>query len=247
MKKKAIVYPETIRRLRVAGCPMPQDCEDDPVRGFSIIVSKPERTKAYVQRGWVEYVFAVSITNNSYGPLEIRKFECRLPWCEGLIWPRPRPIDLPAKPSYRLPQSGKEFVYETVLNHRTGRAGMVNPGETVDGVLLAFRKCQGVPDDGLAGPVIPADLSIMDQSGQEHFSEIEITVDCTAIIDSLKLKSRPARGLFDTFESEPRTPAQDQARRYLAGTTSKDIADKPAIPQPPKMPHVDTGGPNPSE
>jgi len=226
---------------------MPEDYGFEPTPGLVTVVTRPEMTKAYVQRCCVEYVFAVTITNNSYGPLEIRKFDCHLPWCEQLIWPRPRPIDLPAKQSYLLPQSGKEFPYQMVLNHRTDRAGLVNPGQTLEGVLLAFRRCEGFPDDGLAGPVIPADLSIVDQNGEEHFSEIEITVDCTAIIDSLKLKSRPARGLFDTVESEPRTPAQDQARRYLAGTISKDIADKPAVPQPPKMFHVDTGGPKSGE
>ncbi len=65
----------------------------------------------------------------------------------------------------------------------------------MEGTLLAFRR-QPYPEECLAGPVIPAELSIVDQYGGQHVSQIEVRVDRTAIINSLKLVGRQGRGLY---------------------------------------------------
>lgn len=233
MKKRNAVDPILAQSLRDVGCPMPEDCEDDPMPGLTIVVSRPEITRAYVMRGWVEYVFAVRITNDSYVPREIQKFECRFPWSERLIWLVDPRIYRTEQQPYRLPQSGREFPCKMVLNHRTGRAGSINPEESLEGLLLAFRKCQRFPDECFAGPVIPAELSIVDEYGRRHFSQIEVRVDRTAIINSLKLARPQGRGLYDISESQASVMVREQARRSLAAKISSDIPDGRVHPNPP--------------
>jgi hypothetical protein len=97
----------------------------------------------------------------------------------------------------------------------------------MEGILLAFR-CERHPEECLAGPVIPAELSIVDQYGRPHVSEIEVTVDRTAIINPLKLAGRQRRGLFD----QARVAVREQARRSMAAEIASDIPDKRATPKP---------------
>jgi hypothetical protein len=141
-------------------------------------------------------------------------------------------IRRPEKQAYRLPGSGREFPYEWVLNPRTGRAGIINPGDSLEGFLLAFRKGPRVPIDCLAGPVIPAELSIMLQNGRQYVSQIDLEVDRAAITNSLKLAGRQGRGLYDTSESQARVAVREQARRSMAAEISSDIPDKRATPKP---------------
>jgi hypothetical protein len=225
MKNENAVDPILIRRLQEAGCPMPENCEGDPMPGLLAVVNRPKITRVYVARGWAEYVLALQITNHSYDCLEVQKFECNSDWPTRLIGqPSPR-ICGPGKPAYRLPGSGRTFPYESVLNHRRGR---INPGDSMEGILLAFRCYQPYPEECFSVPVIPVDVSIVDQYGRSHVSKIEVTVDRTAIINSLKLAGRQGRGLFD----QARVADREQARRSVAGEIASDIPDKRATPKP---------------
>jgi hypothetical protein len=94
----------------------------------------------------------------------------------------------------------------------------------MEGILLAYR-CQPYPEECLAGPVILVDLSIVDQYGREHVSEIEVTVDRTAIINSMPRSSRQGRGLYDTSESQARVSVREQARRSVEAKISSDMED----------------------
>ena len=137
----------------------------------------------------------------------------------------------PEKPAYRLPGSGRTFPYESVLNDRTGRAGRINPGDSTEGIVLAFRR-QRFPDECLAGPLISAELSIVDQYGRQHVSEIEVEVDRTAIINSLKLTSRQGRGLYDTSESQANVTVREPARRPVEAVDSLNIPGELVHPKP---------------
>jgi hypothetical protein len=224
MKNENAVGPILIRRLQEAGCPMPENCEGDPMPGLVAVVSKPRITRVYVISGWAEYVLPVRITNHSYDSLEVQKFECNSYWPTRLIGqPGPR-ICGPGKPAYRLPGSGRTFPYESVLNHRTGRS--INPGDSMEGILLAFRR-QLFPDECLSSRPIPVELSIVDQYDREHVSKIEVTVDRTVMINPLISSRRQGRGLFD----QARVAVREQARRSEAQISS-DIPGKRAIPNP---------------
>lgn len=210
MKNKNTVDPILIRRLQEADCPMPEDCEDERMPCLVAVVSGPEITRAYVMRGWAEYVVALRITNHSYDCLEVQKFECDSYWPIRLIGG----ISGNEKPAYRLPGSGRTFLYESVLNHRTGRAGRINPGDSMEGILLAFRR-QLFPEECLVRPVIPMDLSIVDQDGRHHVSEIEVTVDRTAIINPMTPRGNRT-GLFGP--ARPETRGQVRAIQEQGGS-----------------------------
>src|ERR1019366_722376 len=105
MKNKNAVDQILIRRLRAAGCPMPEDCEDDPMPGLVAVVSRPEITRVYVMRGWAEYVLALQITNHSYDCLEVGEFQCYSHW-PIQVGPR---ICGREKPAYRLLGSRRTF------------------------------------------------------------------------------------------------------------------------------------------
>ncbi len=141
----------------------------------------------------------------------------------------------PEKPAYRLPGSGRTFPYESVLNDRIGRAGRINPGDSTEGIVLAFRR-ERFPDECLAGPLISAELSIVDQYGRQHVSEIEVEVDRTAIINSLKnslkLTSRQGLGLYDTSESQANVTVREPALRPVEAVVSSNIPDELLHPKP---------------
>jgi hypothetical protein len=101
----------------------------------------------------------------------------------------------------------------------------------MEGILLAFR-CQRFPDECLDGPVIPAELSIVDQHGRQHVSEIEVRVDRTAIINSLKPSRRQGWGLYDTSKSQASVLVRERARRPVEAVISSDIPDERVHPKP---------------
>lgn len=234
MKHKNALDQILIRRLRDAGCPTPEDCEDDPMPGVRIGVGRPEITRVYVMPGWTEYVLALRVTNRSFTRLEVQEFKCRFFWRVQLIGPMAPRIQGPEIRKYRLPGSGKQFPYELVINHRTGRSGSINPGDSLEGILLAFRKAPRVPDECLVHPpVIPAELSVVDQHGREHVSQIEVEVDRTDIIKSLRPVRRPGQGLYGPSGPHTNFAVRERAARPVTAEIWSGIPDKQGIPTSP--------------
>jgi hypothetical protein len=182
-----------LRRLQAAGCPVPAGDDCSPPPDLTIEVCNPEQTRAYDFRASTEYVFALRITNNSYALLEVWKHKCQLPWPAPMIWPR---IDMNEREVYRLP-SGREFPYDTVLNHYIGGLGKLEPGKSREGFLLAFSPCRRIDADCPHGTVFPAELSIFDQYGRRHRSLVEMVADRTATINRPAFQQRRGKGLFD--------------------------------------------------
>ncbi len=190
MKRKYEVAPALIKRLRSLNCPFPQTEEEETPRSFlTIEVSQRHLTKAYDRRSDAEFVFAVRITNQSYNRLEIQGIKCQLDWPAHMNWLVDPLICRGDKGPYRLP-SGAEFPRETVLNHRTGPAGVIDPGGEVEGVLLGICLSQRIPHDYLAGTAVPADFSLVDQYEIKHHSTIEIEIDRTATSPPRRLSPR---------------------------------------------------------
>lgn len=102
--------------------------------------------------------------------------------------------------------SGRKFPAKSVLNHRTGLTGAINPGDTINGFLLAFSR-QQIPDEYLDSFIVPAELALADQFGRTHVSEIELEVDRSGTQKPLRqLKRRSS--LFDPVESPDESSAQ---------------------------------------
>lgn len=67
--------------------------------------------------------------------------------------------------------------------------------------------------DALAGSRIEVELAIVDQYSNRDSSEIEISVDCTTIIESLKLKRR--RGEDDMTHLTPKPVPRFGSKRAV--------------------------------
>jgi hypothetical protein len=194
-----IVHPAVVRRLRAAGCPMPSGEKDERPIGLTIEVNRPELTKAYAIRAGAEYVFAVRITNHAYRSLVLQRFTGRMDWPAALIFPVDPRIHMPETQVYRL-ESGRKFPYTEVLNHYVGERGILDPGKSIEGILLAYTMLREIPKYYSQEWAAPAQLSIIDQFGRRHASFINISVDRTANIRPGMLIQRPRKGLFDTSE-----------------------------------------------
>jgi hypothetical protein len=185
-------------RLLAAGIPVPDRDRTDEESDLTIEVRNPAQTKGFDSDPDAEFVFDVKITNRCYSLLEIQQIKCSLPWENALFtWIRDSLWGWPQRRVYRLP-SGREFSPETVLNHRCGKLGALEPGESLEGVLLALSMDCRIPADYSHGLSFPVQLSAVDQYGRHHASIIEVEVD-----RSLAIKiSRPTRAREGLFERD---------------------------------------------
>jgi hypothetical protein len=209
--------PKGIRSLRAAGCPLP--VSEPPLPPDLVIQSSClVPTQAYEFRGGTEFIFSLQIKNVSYSRLEMQRFKCRLPWKDRqFLWqvdPRRFVSDSDA---YRLP-SARKFPYTTVLNHRTGELGCIEPGGMLEGVMLGLSLGRSIPEPYPHGSAFFARISVLDEYGRWHASFIEVPVDKSATMRP----PRPARAtsLFESPEVGGRLPQpdSDQGTPQLPGS-----------------------------
>lgn len=213
------------QRLLAAGCPMPSLTGPESPRDVTIEVSKPEITIAYDMRAGTEYVFGVRITNHSYSRLVLQRFRARLPWVARLYWPGDPRIYTPERKAYRL-ESGRKFPCNEVLNHRVREHGVLGPGGSSEGVLLAYTMFDRIPFDHPHGTIAPARLFVIDQFGRKHRSEVEILIDRTATMPALA-SVRRGTGLYGGFRSdEVPTPYNVPAVRVLSAEPKVEENEK---------------------
>jgi len=222
MKPKMEVHDHSLTtRLLAAGCPVARvDERADVPAVISIELNQPGLTKAYNHPCSAEYLFDIRVTNHSYVDLQIHRFECELDWDSKMTWQRDPRIHDPKALVYRLP-SGTEFSCEKVLNHCTGRSGMIRPGESLKGVLVGLDMRRKIPFDYLLATGIPAGLSVFDQFGRRHRSVVEFECDRTALTKRLRTTYTGA-GLY-----ERDTSTQPRKRMNLsappAGSSSREV------------------------
>jgi hypothetical protein len=168
-----------IRRLLAAGCPVPTENHCAGAPGLVVEVHKPERTQAFDFRSSTEYILVVRITNNSYARLKMKTIEGDLLWeDENFTWLGDCRRYMPEKKAYRMP-SGREISYELVLNHCI-REMELAPGESREGILLAWSMDTRIPTDYLHDETFPMYIALLDQFGRSHGSVIEVRVDRSA-------------------------------------------------------------------
>jgi hypothetical protein len=203
-----------LRRLLAAGCPMPPQIEQQSLSDLIIEVGKHELTVAYDRPGSSEYVFSVRITNRSYARLHVREYRADSPWKRRLFLLAEPQSYLHAVKEYRL-ESGRIFRYDEVLNHRVGKCGGLAPGESMEGLLLGLQISCRIPFDFLHATIVPARISVVDQFGREHESEIEVRVDRSATMRPLNRKRQP-KGLFAETGTLPMALPRDEAAIHNA-------------------------------
>jgi hypothetical protein len=212
LKKSKGFNSSVIKILRAAGCPVPSNEWNGLSTDIRILAKKPG-TKVSDRKNAAEYEFDVQIENCSFGILEIQRFECRLPWHSRL-----RPVsllgqrnDVPDKKAYRLP-SGREFPLGMVLNHRIGLLGTIKPNEMLGGLLLAYCMHRCVPNGIPEGSTVPGEISILDQHGRWHSSEIELEIDRSATMKPIGTVRPLGSGLYDTLPANLSLPIPEMPK-----------------------------------
>jgi hypothetical protein len=207
MRKKSNPSFHLARRLVAAGCPMPIEIEQERQPDLTIEVSRPQVTIAYDMRAGAEYVFGVRITNQSYSVLMLQEIRCRLPWRAKVIFPGDPRRYRPECENYRL-ESGRKFRCEDVLNHRVRENGSLEPGESFEGILLAYTMFDRISFEYLHGETAMAMFWIIDQHCRKHRADLEISIDRSATIRSFKPRPR-GQGLFEPQEPSNRQSSLD--------------------------------------
>ena len=203
-KKKCdpLLRVAAVKRLVAAGCPMPFETAQEQQPDLLIEVSRPQLTIAYDMRAGTEYVFGIRITNQSYASLVLQGFRCRLPWSANILFPGDPRIYMPEREYYRL-ESGRKFRCEDVLNHRVRENGRLEPGDSFEGLLVAYTMFDRISPEYLQGDTAIARLWGIDQYCRKHRAELEILIDRNATMRSLRYSPRKhgllvARGASET-------------------------------------------------
>jgi hypothetical protein len=186
-----------VKRLVAAGRPMPAGVDQELPRDVILEVTRSDVTVAYDLRAGAEFVFAIRIKNESYTPRVLQVFQCRLPWDADVIFLGDPRIYTPECETYRLP-SGRKFPYDDVINWRLGEKGVLQPGGSIEGLLLAYTMFTGVSPEYLHGDTAIADLLLIDQYW-EHCFELEVRIDRRATMRPFV--PRPGKGLYDGTET----------------------------------------------
>jgi hypothetical protein len=106
---------------------------------------------------------------------------------------------------------GPEFSRDIVLNHRTGKHGMVKPGLPMEGVLLG-RSAVAIPSEYSHGSRLLMTLSILDGFDNWHTAQLHVRVD-----EQLCAKSRQqSRGSLYARKREPVDGMKDGATRDVS-------------------------------
>jgi hypothetical protein len=152
-----------------------------------IEVSQPELTVAYDGRAGTEYVFSVRVTNHSYVRLTVLRYGAVMPWRGHLLWPGDPRVYTPEREVYRL-ESGRTFPCDKVLNHHVRERGELKPGESIEGILIAYTMFDRISFDYMHATLAPARLFAVDQFARKHRSDFEILVDRSATMPPMSLK-----------------------------------------------------------
>ena len=135
----------------------------------------------------------LTMAGNRGVPFELSDFELYLPWKEMPVRLLEDPADPFAPITYTFsPYNAAKFDKSQVI-FRTGK--MLRRGQSLEGFLLAVDP-EPIPAEISHGVEITATLSIFDQFGDGHSSDLILTVDRMAERGP-KPAAKPRKGLFD--------------------------------------------------
>jgi hypothetical protein len=129
------------------------------------------------QLGMTDYRAEVKIINDSTFPVVLRGFDLQLPWKDQdfTFLPDPREAAHPHD-YYQTPTTALKFPLEEVINHRTFKSGKMEPGDVLEGFVLAMGTT-GIPSLYRQGDEIEMKLSVYDQRGKPHSIPLTFWVD----------------------------------------------------------------------
>ena len=145
-----------------------------------IIVQQGDRmtnTVFSVKNDHTAFVAQIAVINNSpRSALVIRGFELELLWNDPDFGWLNDPEES-ERDSYYIPGTdGLTFPREMILNHRTYKEGGLQPGQTIQGLLLGYGGAP-IPEDFNHLDFLTMKLSVLDQDGKQHSEKIHFQID----------------------------------------------------------------------
>jgi hypothetical protein len=118
----------------------------------------------------------VKIINDSLKPVTIRGYELQLLWNDPDWHWLYDPEETGNKyGKYKMPGSFIEFPRDMIVNHRTFKEGMLQPGEVIEGMLMGWGPTP-IPKCFPHGSEIEMTLLVYDQRGKPHKSKFAFFV-----------------------------------------------------------------------
>jgi hypothetical protein len=125
------------------------------------------------------YRAEVKIINDSAFPVVVRGFDLQLPWNDEdfRFLPDPREARHP-RDYYEMP-TGLRLPLEEVINHRKFTNGKMDPGDIMEGFILAVGTSR-IPSCYRHSQAIEMKFSVYDQRGKPHSVRLTFFVDIAA-------------------------------------------------------------------
>jgi hypothetical protein len=145
------------------------------------------------------YMLSVAIHNDSTRPIRLHEIRLEMLWHDAAFrWLDDPRRASPRKYTYSFPPSESlEFERDVVLNHYIGGAGQLNPGASIEGLLLGMGESP-IPDEYRDRQLLPMRLLVLDRGGRQYASHLKLHV------------SRRSR---NRIEKGPRQPLRSEATR----------------------------------
>lgn len=126
------------------------------------------------------YRAEVKIINDSTFPVVLRGFDLERPWNDEdfRFLPDPRDTRRP-QDYYEMPTTTLRWPMDDVINHRTFKNGKMEPGDVIDGFILAVGTTP-IPPFYKHGDEIEMKFSVYDQRGKPHSIRLTFWVDIYA-------------------------------------------------------------------
>ncbi len=164
--------------------------------------------------GGTGYMLNLEITSDVPGLFVNRYFSLDLPWQDPQFYWLPDPADSGTKwDLYVVPGTKIEYPRNLVINHRTGARGKLRRGDILDGLLLGMG-FKPIPDCFRHGTSVEGMLSLVDQFGRSHSSEVSLWINRSVTMDRARwkamglLRPRGRSRLRLGLEEKPQAPVQ---------------------------------------
>ena len=182
-----------------------------------------ESTAIDLSCGGTGYIIDLEIASNIPRLVVIREFCLNLPWQDPNLLFLSDTADRGARPHlYVLPGTKIEYPRELVLNHRVSSKGGLRRGETMEGLLLAVGFTP-IPDRFHHGDSVGSTVSVVDQFGYEHSSEIVLWIDRSAKIGRHRSKAIPSQVRSRSGTRLPLWPDDDALPSVGSGSRPSGI------------------------
>jgi len=130
-----------------------------------------------LESGGSGYMLSVAIHNDSNRPIRLHEVRLEMLWHDTAFrWLDDPRRASPRKYTYSFPPSESlEFERDVVLNHYIGGAGQLNPGASIEGLLLGIGESP-IPDEYRDRQLLPTRLLVLDRRGRQYASHLKLYV-----------------------------------------------------------------------